>query len=85
MRVLFTKFTQLGFALYIVPPAFAVQGASGSVCASASCPNPNNAMPIEHAAAATQTAAFPPDCLPEDFVHSLTATRCPVRLQKITL
>jgi hypothetical protein len=46
---------------------------------------PNKAIPAVKAAAATQTAAFPPDCLPEDLVHSLTATRFPVRLQKITL
>jgi len=63
----------------------AVQGASGNVCACATCPTPNKATPAAKAAAATQTAAFPPDCLPEDLVHSLTAMRFPVRLQKITL
>ena len=68
-----------------MPPALAVQGASGNVCACATCPTPNKATPAAKAAAATQTAAFPPDCLPEDLVHSLTAMRFPVRLQKITL
>jgi len=64
-----------------------VQAASGvaNAWACASFTPPSKAIPAVKAAVATQTATFPPDRFPEDFVHSLTATRVPVRLQKITL
>ena len=72
---------------YILPPLPEVQAASGvaNTWACAASIPPSKTIPAVKAAAATQTAAFPPDCLPEDLVHSLTATRFPVRLQKITL